>query len=611
MMRFCIFVLLLLLSSSFPINAQSHEGHSGEEGLCGTPEISYEEWMKGLGYKRLDLPKNNGMTQLPLRAHIVTQSNESGGLTLTELNEAMANLNNVYHEANIEWYLASVNYIANSSYYDLTDSEEDALCAPNVIDDAVNVFFVNSINGGGICGYAYYPGNSDVTLRIVMRNSCTSSYINGTFVHEFGHHLSLPHTHNGTSNGPTHPYAEHVPRSGAQSNCNTAGDYICDTEADPTGSTSSCNYTGGGSDIYGNPYTPNVDNIMSYYPDWCGGIFTPGQYTQIGAGLNARLNHSAYDIDGAGPESVADPSNLSGSSSATSVNLTWSDNASNEAGYLIERSDDGGNTFKTLPFGGVADNVTSFTDDNIQSNTNYKYRVKASNDNPDHYSNILSITTNVIVCTDAPLLFNGAGDLVQTPISFSGVPTTLPNCQSELNVELNIVGDIGSSFEICDILGEDGSTILGQTGTSFGDCNSSGATTSFVIAETDYNSWAVDGTLTLFIDSNTQVDNICPVSEVSACTSIQNCGSNPPNNCPDDYEGSNMLTGNQDVNEDFETDGIIESNQIITGNANVTYDSGTSVELLPGFNSMLGTAFQVILDGCGNLAKGDAEPVDN
>ncbi len=568
---------------------------------CGTPDINYEDWIKGLGINRSLILKNNGMTQLPLRAHIVNQSNGTGGLPLSDLNEALANLNNVYHEANIEWYLASVNYINNSTFYDFNQSQENSLCNPNVIDDAVNVFFVNSINGGGICGYAYYPFNSDVSLRILMRNSCTSTYTNGTFVHEFGHHLSLPHTHNGTSNGNTHPDAEHVPRSGSQSNCTTDGDFICDTEADPTGPTSSCNYVGGGSDIYGNPYTPNEDNIMSYYSDACGGNFTPGQYTQIGNGLTSRLAHSAYNIDGAPPMTVTNPSNLVITNNSTSMVLNWSDNASNEEGYLIERSEDGGTTFKTLPFGGVAPNVTTFTDNDIQGSTVYQYRVKASNDDPDHYSNIATITSDNIICEDAPLLFNGGGDLILTPLNITDVPTSMPICQSDLDVEVTVVGDFGASFEICQILGENYS-VLGQTTTSSSDCSSGGATTTVTINTSTYNSWAGDGTLTIYLGANNNVDDICPTSIINACAFFETC-SGPPPNCPNDYEGANMLTGTQNSSEDFETDGIIESDQVISGSAAVVYDSGDSIELLPGFSTLLGTTLEVIIDGCGNLFK--------
>jgi len=63
----------------------------------------------------------------------------------------------------------------------------------------------------------------------------------------------------------------------------------------------------------------------------------------------------------------------------------------------------------------------------------------------------------------------------------------------------------------------------------------------------------------------------------------------------------NMLTGTQLNTADFETDGIIESDQIIQGTQgiNVDYDSGTQILLKPGFEVKLTNVFHAFIDGCG------------
>ena len=78
-----------------------------------------------------------------------------------------------------------------------------------------------------------------------------------------------------------------------------------------------------------------------------------------------------------------------------------------------------------------------------------------------------------------------------------------------------------------------------------------------------------------------------------------------PDPCPPEYTQSfgNRLTGIQVIDEYFETDGIIESDQVI--NANVDYDSGTQIDLLPGFEVQLGKIFHAFIDGCGNLFRDD------
>jgi murein DD-endopeptidase MepM/ murein hydrolase activator NlpD len=72
--------------------------------------------------------------------------------------------------------------------------------------------------------------------------------------------------------------------------------------------------------------------------------------------------------------------------------------------------------------------------------------------------------------------------------------------------------------------------------------------------------------------------------------------------CPSSYSSANgnPLIGNQNSNADFETDGLIESTQIISGATSIVdYDSGTTICLDPGFEVMSGAQFSAFIDGCG------------
>jgi len=73
--------------------------------------------------------------------------------------------------------------------------------------------------------------------------------------------------------------------------------------------------------------------------------------------------------------------------------------------------------------------------------------------------------------------------------------------------------------------------------------------------------------------------------------------------CPLDYAGNNQLSGTQNTIADYETDGLIQSNQII--DANVDYDSGTAIELMQGFEVKIGKLFNAFIDGCGNLLRSE------
>ena len=80
-------------------------------------------------------------------------------------------------------------------------------------------------------------------------------------------------------------------------------------------------------------------------------------------------------------------------------------------------------------------------------------------------------------------------------------------------------------------------------------------------------------------------------------------GSSSGGGCPNNYAGVNKLTGIQSVSDDFETDGVIDSDQIINANAVVDYDSATEINLLLGFEVALGVSFNAFIDGCGNLIQ--------
>lgn len=76
----------------------------------------------------------------------------------------------------------------------------------------------------------------------------------------------------------------------------------------------------------------------------------------------------------------------------TSVLLNWKDNASNEEGYLIQRSlHEDFSTFFSLE---LPPNTTSFVNDNIEPHTTYYYRIKAYRiDGESDFSNQVDLTT--------------------------------------------------------------------------------------------------------------------------------------------------------------------------------------------------------------------------
>lgn len=91
------------------------------------------------------------------------------------------------------------------------------------------------------------------------------------------------------------------------------------------------------------------------------------------------------------------PSNLAATAVATNqINLSWSDNSTNESGFLIERApDNGGSPGTWVQIASVGMNITSYSDMGLAVSTRYWYRVRAYNANGDSvYSNVTNATTS-------------------------------------------------------------------------------------------------------------------------------------------------------------------------------------------------------------------------
>ncbi|WP_162299992.1 PKD domain-containing protein [Kineobactrum sediminis] len=84
---------------------------------------------------------------------------------------------------------------------------------------------------------------------------------------------------------------------------------------------------------------------------------------------------------------------VAGTVSATAINLSWQDNATDEAGFRVERSVDGGNSWMLVA--SVGTDSTSFIDSGLSAATTYSYRVTAFNTaGSSEPSNVDSATTS-------------------------------------------------------------------------------------------------------------------------------------------------------------------------------------------------------------------------
>ncbi len=222
---------------------------------------------------------------VPIAGHIVRRSDGTGGMSLSQYFQSIDDANTYFAGTGIQFYSLGIDYIDDDFFYSgiQTQADIDALRSTNVVADAINVYYTPTLPG--LCGISSFTFSS--VQGIVMNNACSGvPWDPSTMPHEIGHYFNLYHTHE-TAFG-----AEFVDGS----NCNTAGDLLCDTPADPNlsgvvTSAPSCTYVGTATDGHGDPYSPDPHQIMSYATALCRDTFSPQSQTKaVNTLLTSRSN---------------------------------------------------------------------------------------------------------------------------------------------------------------------------------------------------------------------------------------------------------------------------------------------------------------------------------
>ncbi|MEC3907391.1 zinc-dependent metalloprotease [Tamlana sp. 2201CG12-4] len=230
--------------------------------------------------------------KIPIKINVIRNSDGTGGIDTQDIEQAIQDLNVAYGGAYMNFYLwQTIDYIDNDLYVNFKKGDEINLTKTNYTPGLINIYFTNHIenaSGTSICGYSKNDVK-DGSHIIIMKNSCTTN--GSSLTHEMGHVFSLLHTH-GPNN--TETTTELVDRS----NCDTTGDGICDTPADPKLSSNTinnfCEYIGKAVDANGDTYSPDTKNIMSYSRKACRTHFSQQQLARMYAYFNFEKKQFIY-----------------------------------------------------------------------------------------------------------------------------------------------------------------------------------------------------------------------------------------------------------------------------------------------------------------------------
>lgn len=271
-------ILWLIISCFFSCNEPSEETHTQQpieemlmHPLCGSDFCSSNGSHELINL----LEDSNALTPIKLSVQLINAtSSENSSLNPKDIE---SELNYIFRDAMIEFNVHSkIFFLETNHTIDTIFSDK------NIKDDIIDRFNTkNHINIYIVAKGTFLNGYTNVlTENFALYKNTSLNYIfinekalyNGnTIQHELGHFFGLQHTF---GKSPMELSTDETPNG---SNCASAGDYICDTPADPNGKIGkNCEFLGlnDGSKY---PVTPDIHNFMSYYPSGCKMRFSPMQ----------------------------------------------------------------------------------------------------------------------------------------------------------------------------------------------------------------------------------------------------------------------------------------------------------------------------------------------
>ena len=180
-------------------------------------------------------------------------------------------------------------YFDDDEFYNLSIEEGRELNQLLHVSNTINIYVAETISEsfpdgtvGLFCGIASFPKPETDLRYILLDGSCLQDIT--LLAHELGHFYGLFHTHETA-------FGEELV---SKVNCEIAGDFLCDTPADPLLNSSNvvnCRYFGQDVDPMGDSYRPDPKNIMSYAPQDCRSIFS---WQQLFKMRDVHLNENSY-----------------------------------------------------------------------------------------------------------------------------------------------------------------------------------------------------------------------------------------------------------------------------------------------------------------------------
>lgn len=297
---------------------------------------------------------------VPIKFHLVADDDGAGRVDIEDMLDQLCDLNSEFSETGFEFYLDDgFNFIDNTQAYEaptLGAGVAEMLRARRSAGQAaLNVFVTlnarqGNVENGTVLGF-YEIENDWIVIR---RNQIGNS--NNTLSHEIGHYFSLKHPHSGWEQDPweedRHGNPVLINRvNGVQielvdgSNCETAGDQLCDTPPDYNFGLAWDNrcppFNLNVQDRNRDTIIPQQNNFMSYFIGCDPYVFSPDQSNLMMAEYNSQ--RKSYIRTGFTPNQanivntleLVSPDNNTTSAAYNGVLLQWT-SVANASTYFVK-----------------------------------------------------------------------------------------------------------------------------------------------------------------------------------------------------------------------------------------------------------------------------------
>ena len=259
---------------------------------CGTP--ASDEMIDRLIENKRNLHSysaaDRNVDYIPVVYHLIADQQGNGRASMDNILDMHCMLNEDFADAGLQFYVQEYKETNNNAIYNGAYNQNTASGIMQVKkeDGAVNIWVTNSANdpssGQGTTLAFYHPFYDWIVI-----NKSYASGNDNTISHEMGHFFSLPHPFLGWENCDTPGNNQTAPSQTCNnnlvelqngSNCETAGDMICDTAPDYN-----FGFGASGCEFTQTVYDPNGD------------VVDPDELLHMGYFLNCSLEDYYFTND--------------------------------------------------------------------------------------------------------------------------------------------------------------------------------------------------------------------------------------------------------------------------------------------------------------------------